>query len=172
MTNSKNTYLLAEIPKNPNDILSEMMLMEEIDASRTPIREALNMLAQEQLVQIIPKKGIMVLPLTMKEIAMTFEARLLMEPYIIENYSKYIDMDKLLELEEQTNKILSSEILERKDAVIFCNIDDALHRTIADACKNKYLNMNLSQIYDQNIRIRILGEQPNNSFKGCCKTDK
>ena len=24
----------------PNDILSEMMLMEEIDASRTPIREA------------------------------------------------------------------------------------------------------------------------------------
>ena len=42
MTNSKNTYLLAEIPKNPNDILSEMMLMEEIDASRTPIREALN----------------------------------------------------------------------------------------------------------------------------------
>ena len=120
MTNSKNTYLLAEIPKNPNDILSEMMLMEEIDASRTPIREALNMLSQEQLVQIIPKKGIMVLPLTMKEIAMTFEARLLMEPYIIENYSKYIDMDKLLELEEQTNKILSSEILERKDAVIFC----------------------------------------------------
>ena len=92
---------------------------------------------------------------------MTFEARLLMEPYIIENYSKYIDMDKLLDLEEQTKKILSSDILEQKDAVVFCNIDDALHRTIADACKNKYLNMNLSQIYDQNIRIRILGEQPN-----------
>ena len=48
----------------PNDILSEMMLMEEIDASRTPIREALNMLSQEGLVRIIPKKGIMVLSLT------------------------------------------------------------------------------------------------------------
>ena len=69
-------------------------------------------------------------------------------------------------------KLVYSDILEQKDAVVFCNIDDALHRTIADACKNKYLNMNLSQIYDQNIRIRILGEQPNNSFKGCCKTDK
>ena len=100
----------------------------------------------------------------MEEITMTFEARLLMEPYIIENYSKYIDMDKLLDLEEQTKKILSSDSLEQKEAVVFCNI--------ADACKNKYLNMNLSQIYDQNIRIRILGEQPNNSFKGCCKTDK
>lgn len=105
----------------------------------------------------------------MEEITMTFEARLLMEPYIIENYSKYIDMDKLLDLEEQTKKILSSDILEQKDAVVFCNIDNALHRTIADACKNKYLNMNLSQIYDQNIRIRILGEQPNNSFKAVVK---
>lgn len=76
----------------PGDILSEMMLMEEIDASRTPIREALNMLAQEQLIQIIPKKGIIVLPLIMKEIAMTFEARM-SEPYIIETYSKYIDME-------------------------------------------------------------------------------
>ena len=54
---------------------------------------------------------------------MTFEARLLMEPYIIENYSKYIDMDKLLDLEEQTKKILSSDILEQKDAVVFCNIE-------------------------------------------------
>ncbi len=143
----------------PNEILSEMMLMEEIDASRTPIREALNMLSQEQLVQIIPKKGIMVLPLTMKDIAMTFEARLLMEPYIIENYSKYIDMDQLLDLEEQTKTLLNTEILQEKDAAVFSRIDDMLHRTIAAACRNKYLNMNLSRIYDQNVRIRILGEQ-------------
>ena len=47
----------------------------------------------------------------MEEITMTFEARLLIEPYIIENYSKYIDIDKLLDLEEQTKKILSSDIL-------------------------------------------------------------
>lgn len=141
------------------DILSEMMLMEEIDASRTPIREALNMLAQEQLIQIIPKKGIIVLPLTMKEIAMTFEARMLMEPYIIETYSKYIDMEKLHELETKTETILNQEIHEQKDSIVFCTIDDKLHRTIANACRNKYLNMNLSQIYDQNMRIRILGEQ-------------
>lgn len=143
----------------PGDILSEMMLMEEIDASRTPIREALNMLAQEQLIQIIPKKGIIVLPLTMKEIAMTFEARMLMEPYIIETYSKYIDMEKLHELETKTETILNQEIHEQKDSIVFCTIDDKLHRTIANACRNKYLNMNLSQIYDQNMRIRILGEQ-------------
>lgn len=98
----------------PNDILSEMMLMEEIDASRTPIREALNMLSQEGLVRIIPKKGIMVLPLTMKEVAMTFEARMLMEPYIIEHYSQYIDHVKLQEFRKQTEEILQTDIADNE----------------------------------------------------------
>ena len=143
----------------PNEILSEMMLMEEIDASRTPIREALNMLSQEGLVRIIPKKGIMVLPLTMKEVAMTFEARMLMEPYIIEHYSQYIDRQKLLELRTQTEAILQTDIADSEHAERCCNLDDELHRTIADACRNKYLSMNLASIYDQNMRIRILGER-------------
>ncbi|MFR1039015.1 MAG: GntR family transcriptional regulator [Clostridium sp.] len=40
----------------PNTFLNEADLIEEIDASRTPIREALNKLEQEGFVQIIPKK--------------------------------------------------------------------------------------------------------------------
>ncbi|MGN0204158.1 MAG: GntR family transcriptional regulator [Coprococcus sp.] len=143
----------------PNEILSEMILMKEIDASRTPIREALNMLSQEGLIRIIPKKGIMILPLTMKEVAMTFEARMLMEPYIIENYSSYIDTDKLKELRSQTEAILQCTIQDNEHAERCCNLDDELHRTIASACRNKYLNMNLASIYDQNMRIRILGER-------------
>ena len=39
----------------PNTFLSESLLMKEIDASRTPIREALNKLEQEGLVTIIPR---------------------------------------------------------------------------------------------------------------------
>ena len=68
-------------------------------------------------------------------------------------------MEKLHELETKTETILNQEIHKQKDSIVFCTIDDELHRTIANACRNKYLNMNLSQIYDQNMRIRILGEQ-------------
>ena len=104
----------------PNDILSEMMLMEEIDASRTPIREALNMLSQEGLVRIIPKKGIMVLPLTMKEVAMTFEARMLMEPYIIEHYSQYIDHEKLLRSPCPNREQFCKQILQTTNRLNRC----------------------------------------------------
>ena len=40
----------------PNTFLNEADLIEEIDASRTPIREALNKLEQEVFVQIIPNR--------------------------------------------------------------------------------------------------------------------
>lgn len=40
----------------PNTFLRESLLMKEIDASRTPIREALNKLEQEGFITILPKK--------------------------------------------------------------------------------------------------------------------
>ena len=70
----------------PNTFLNEASLIQEIDASRTPIREAPNKLEQEGFVQIIPKKGVMVTGLTLQEINQTFEARILLEPFIIANY--------------------------------------------------------------------------------------
>ncbi len=143
----------------PNDILSETIIMEAVDASRTPIREALNMLAQEGLVQILPKKGIIVLPITLKEISMTFEARMLIEPYILDKYYDYIDKDKLKLIKITSEQISKNGVHNNESARIFAKSDDDLHQTIANACRNKYLLHNLLQIYNQNMRIRILSEQ-------------
>lgn len=52
----------------PSALLNEEMLKEDVQASRTPIRDALGRLEQEGLVTILPKKGIMVAPLTIREI--------------------------------------------------------------------------------------------------------
>ena len=88
----------------PNSFLNEADLIQEIDASRTPIREALNKLEQEGLVQIIPKKGVMVTGLTLTEINQTFEARLLLEPFIISNYMDALDDQMLQKVEEETKR--------------------------------------------------------------------
>ena len=44
----------------PGDVLSEQMLSATFGIGRTPIREALQRLAQEGLVIILPRKGILV----------------------------------------------------------------------------------------------------------------
>ena len=43
-------------------MLSESLLREELGFSRTPVREAIGRLAQEGLVRVYPKRGIMVSP--------------------------------------------------------------------------------------------------------------
>lgn len=137
----------------PNTFLNENFLMQEIDASRTPIREALNKLEQEGLVQIYPKRGVVVSGLSLTEVNQTFEVRLLLEPYIVTNYLDAIDTEQLKEIQEQTRKLIEGEPENRK----FCYLDDLLHRIIGDACSNKFINEILDHIYDQNERIRILG---------------
>ena len=41
----------------PGSVLNETALCQELKISRTPIREALNRLSQENLIQVLPKKG-------------------------------------------------------------------------------------------------------------------
>ena len=71
-----------------SDFLNEGELMKELDVSRTPIREALSRLEQEGLVSVLPKKGVLVKPLTVSDISQGFEVRTIIEPYIIETYLK------------------------------------------------------------------------------------
>jgi DNA-binding transcriptional regulator YhcF (GntR family) len=51
----KRRILRCEL--TPGQALTELGIAEELEVSRTPIREALRRLEHEQLVQIIPRKG-------------------------------------------------------------------------------------------------------------------
>ena len=148
----------------PGEFLNEARLIEETSASRTPIREALNKLEQERLVRILPKKGIMVSDLSLKEINDIYQVRMLIEPQIILHWGDRISQE---ELESCRRKILDynseMEMTERVE------LDDSLHRLIIAACPNAYIQDWLDHIYCQNQRIRIatgqIGQhmEPNNA---------
>lgn len=148
----KNKILNCEYM--PNSFLNEDLLCEEFQVSRTPIRDALSRLEQEHLIKIIPKKGFIVAPLTVGEINMAFEARLLLEPYVIINYCKnmnYTDLDKMYLIVENCRKINitspGKEIYEQ---------DDNFHQIIMSQCSNRYLLHTYLSVQDQNCRFRIL----------------
>ena len=106
----------------PNTFLNEADLIEEIDASRTPIREAHNKLEQEGFVQIIPKKGVMVTGLTLVEINQTFEARILLEPFIINNYMNRIDRNALIDIQKTSERLIQT-VPSAKTPEEFCYLD-------------------------------------------------
>ncbi len=144
----------------PNSFLNEDLLCEQVQVSRTPIRDALSRLEQEHLVTIIPKKGILVSPLSISEINMVFEGRLLIEPYIILNYCKDIQveaMDCLFDNMEEYRKSIQI------NADTIFQLDDAFHQCIVSQCTNRYFNRIYKEICDQNYRIRILSGLADNN---------
>jgi len=138
----------------PNSFLNESLLMEVTNTSRTPIREALSKLEQENLVTIIPKKGIMVNDLSLNDISMIFQVRELVEPFIIRTNGTNIDKNEL-----KVMRVMVMEDITKQNIKKIYKIDDRLHRFFSSCSGNKYFHQTLNHIYDQNNRMRILSAQ-------------
>lgn len=140
----------------PNTMISEEALREELGVSRTPIRDALSRLEQEGLIQILPKKGIMVSGLSLSEINAIFEIRMLYEPYVLATYGHRLNDEKLLEF---YNICTQSGVLSNDQ---FLKMDDELHAFMIAASNNRYIQHTYELIQNQNLRFRVMtGEQPN-----------
>ena len=140
---------LCEYP--PGQMLSESQLRDELGFSRTPVREAIGRLSQEGLVQVFPKRGIMVSSISIAEIHRIFEVRALVEPYALTAHHDALDLDKIARFAEIFHAYRRGETVDD-----FYGIDDDFHDTLASALNNSYLRELLDRIHVQSVRLRIL----------------
>lgn len=136
----------------PGAVLTEEALCERLKASRTPVRDAVSRLEQEQLVTIHAKKGIFVNTVSLANVSELFEARLRIEPYAVEHYGNRIRDDVYAEYISYFN-MPHGEGNEQYFK------DDAFHQMFVDATQNRYLIMFYSTVKDQMMRYRVLSAQ-------------
>src|ERR1700737_1056648 len=67
------------LERPPGSGVKEARLREELDIGRTPIREALQRLAQENLVKSIPHRGTFVTDINITDLARITEVRIVLE---------------------------------------------------------------------------------------------
>lgn len=138
---------------HPGSFLSESQLIGEVGSSRTPIREALNKLEQEDLVRIIPKRGVWVSEVTVGVVNSVYEIRNLVEPYIVQKYASAIPQHRIegeiqrIHHENDPNHIVAEEA---------ASLDEDLHQMLVNASNNPYIIDMMNTVYTQNHRIRIL----------------
>ncbi len=138
----------------PNTLLNEELLREELHVSRTPIRDALSRLEQDGMITILPKKGIMVSGMSINDINMVFEVRMMYEPYALLNYGAQIPYETLTYYYSQLSDL--NVMAEDKAAY---QADDAFHAAVIHAMGNRYLLQSYEWIHDQNLRFRVLTGQ-------------
>ena len=84
----------------PGDRLIETKLAEEINTSRTPVREALHKLEMERLIRSIPRVGYVVRDITEEEVEEICEIRLALETLAVKWASAKITSKEVKRLEK------------------------------------------------------------------------
>lgn len=132
--------------------LQETELAGRYAVSRSPVREALRLLAAEGLVEEMPNRGAFVRAFTQRDIEEIYELRLLLESYAIDLLTAAITQegaDILL-------SILSNLELAygRQDLSGYIQLDTQLHSTLIQLCGNSLLADLYSRLTNQIARFR------------------
>lgn len=136
-------------------ILSENKLAAEFAVSRSPIREALKILASENIIRL-ERMGAVVNGLSEKEIEEIYDVRLLIESFVFERLAR-IDTDELV---KELSKILEMMrvSIKYKDADEFAYQDILFHETIIRAINHSYIQMiwnNLKPVMESCILLSM-----------------
>ena len=65
----------------PGAYLNEAQISEELSIGRTPVHQALDRLMIEGMVEVIPRKGVLVRSVSLDEVRNLIEVRLINEPH-------------------------------------------------------------------------------------------
>ena len=133
--------------------LNERLLAETLGISRTPVREALQMLEHEGWVKTEPWKGTYVLDITEQDIEEVFQLRMTLEPLVIELIIQTLKDEHCRNLDEFFR--IQTKFSEEMNADDFIKTDRDFHMYLAELTGNRRLIQILSNLSDMMRRLGI-----------------
>lgn len=110
----------------PGTPVVEMALAEQLNVSRAPVREAIQILEADGLIESEPYKGKRVKPLTLKEVEELYSLREQFEAFAIRRVvERAVDVSEL-----RTHSDAMFVAAERGDLAALNEADEAFHRTL------------------------------------------
>ncbi len=128
--------LIVTLQLAPGAVLSEADLARRLGISRTPVREALQRLAREGLVRIMPRRGLLVTEVNVEKQLRMLEARREIERFLARHAAeRRIDAEKRAFL--AIAEVLAEAGADR-DEVAFTRADRDLNNAVARAARNEF----------------------------------
>lgn len=149
--------LILTLELEPGQVVSEAALMKRYDWGRTPLREAFQRLAEQSLVQIIPRQGVIITPLSVFDFTAMMDA---MAMVIGPAAALACQRLEKVELERLELIVAQSETAAaERDFVTLAEQDYEFHRTLADATGNRYLRDYLLRLHQCATRFNFAAWQ-------------
>jgi DNA-binding GntR family transcriptional regulator len=136
-------------PAMQGAFLSEQEIADRIGVSRTPVREALLLLAAEDLVELVPKRGARLTPLTGREITELMQLRGIVERYAARHLvaAGRVPARELDELLARQHGLTGPG-----QAREFIAVDHRFHSTLVSAVGNSLLDQHYEGLRGRQVR--------------------
>jgi len=146
----KRSLLTCELA--PGSTWSESELMARVDIGRTPLREAVQQLAQEGLLTVLPRRGILISDISFAQLQQMFELRLELEGFCVNLAAQRITADEVVE----ARRILAQTYTGDLDQHF--GLDRQFHGLVYIAARNSFLEGMLRGLYDWSVRVLYLSK--------------
>jgi DNA-binding GntR family transcriptional regulator len=143
---------ITTLELSPGEIIDQSGLEEELGMPTTPIREALKLLAHDQLVEITDK-AINVSDIDLADLQQLSELRVMLEAFSANQAAQRATPDDIVILEALRQEQASIPPDESRRLI---EVDHKFHQAIAAAAQNKYLAQTLENYFGLSQRLWFL----------------
>lgn len=132
-------------------LLKDSEVARRMNVSRTTANRALSLLAKENVLEAVPRRGWQRAFFTVEEFLHWYDYRLLLEPAALESAWANLPREEAAKLLEDTQALLNGRRFEKVPDKHRVALDTALHLMIQRSCANPFLRRSLEQVEAQRL---------------------
>lgn len=144
---------IVRLEMPPGSVVNEALLREQLKIGRTPIREALQRLARENLVRSVPHRGTFVTDVNISDLARITEVRMVLEAHAAKIAAEKLGTADRTALEVLLEELERSRITGQRDLM---QLDQRIHLAIYRAARNPFLAATLERYFNLSLRLWYL----------------
>jgi len=128
--------MIVTLQLSPGEVVSESQLSRQTDIGRTPLREALQRLADDRLVEILPRRGIRISRIDLRDHLALLETRRVLDRLLAERAAAHATDADRDALEART--VAMQESARDEDLNEFMRLDHEFDEIVIRAAKNPF----------------------------------
>jgi DNA-binding GntR family transcriptional regulator len=128
--------MIVTLELAPGSVTTEGALIERLGLGRTPVREAVQRLAWEGLLEIRPRAGLAVAPLHAGDWLKVLDARRGVEAVLARSAARFVSRETAARF--QAAALAMQAAVEKDDVIAYLEADKALDEAMAAAADNIY----------------------------------
>jgi DNA-binding GntR family transcriptional regulator len=135
----------------PGECINEASVSALLGLGRTPVHQAIDRLMLEEMVEVIPRKGVIIKPVILHDVMQMVDVRLINEIYCARLAAARADdkhIEKLVDIIDRARNVIAA-----RDVHALMTLDREFHLVVANATKNFELAEVVRKLNERSLRF-------------------